>query len=178
MKKLPFVAAALLLPLSVMATATTDANAEVPRAGATVVPGAAQLGPIALQLPTIKGTVSVPASVTGNVPGMQCNQIQVYATSKEMVQCQPGDGFCSPYPKWTRHVTASGANGQCNYAMYVPASSAFSISASTDYAKPAPQCGFASVQSSGTGASITVAPKETKIHNFSVTGISWTPCAA
>jgi len=165
---------AILSPLALVLFTHDDANAgEI----GTLSPAQQVQPAFYLNLPTVKGNITIPASaITGDYASIQCNQIQVVATSKDMTSCT-GDGFCIPQPKWTRHVNAVGSisSGSCSYTLSVPANAQFAISASSNYA---PMCGWTYPQTSGTGSWMSVNYKETKTQNFKINSFLFQKCPA
>jgi hypothetical protein len=117
---------------------------------------------------TVKGTITVPVNPGQGLTGFKCENLVVFATSKDQTTPPEGGGFSSP--KWTRHTLASGnwASGSCSYAMIVPANSAFVLSANGSGPF---ECDVIPAFTTGTGGWLTVAKAGSKMQNFTISSL-------
>ena len=167
MKNHVLLGSALLLALAFMAT--TDASADT----APVAPVASVVRPGSVPQPApgkVEGVIIRGFAPVNLSKPLLCAQVTITATSTEMTTCGRDQRACIPQPAWTRHYTPTvggffGTNvGKCNYSLDVPASSPFTVTASSEVVN-----GFKVVTpSQPVPPTMSVASGDSKHHDFPV----------
>lgn len=168
-----FIVPAAILILAALAQTDATASAPTPSTGSPTVGPEPEVNPFFL--PTnIAGVITVPADIAaaGQLAGIQCADLLLYAESKATVYQKPKAGeLHTPIPVWSNaaHATGDWATGKCNYSAPVRPGSEFRLQVTVVNRW---KCGWIAIQASGARTYQMVARGKTRTDNLSVDSVT------